>query len=193
MAQTLSEMLSLGTPMPEFSLPDTEMNIVDSTDLAGKPVLVIFMCNHCPFVKHIIEVLNQQAEAYQKMGIAVVGINSNDAQRYRDDSPDNMRIFARETKMTFPYLYDETQETAKAFKAACTPDFFLFDKEHRLVYRGQFDDSRPSKEVPVTGKDLNAAAAAAAEGNPIPGEQKPSIGCSIKWKPGSEPEYFTGM
>ncbi len=183
-------MLPLGTRMPEFSLPDTEMKIFNSDSLEEKPVLVIFMCNHCPFVRHIIDVLCKQAKLYQTQGIEVVGISSNDAVRHPDDSPEYMRLFAQEKGLPFPYLYDEDQETAKAFSAACTPDFFLFDKDHLLVYRGQFDDARPSKSTPVTGNDLSKAVEALLKGEPVPEEQKPSIGCNIKWKEGNEPDYF---
>jgi len=186
-------MLSLGAKAPDFALPDTEGRVVRLSDFDGAPaLLVIFMCNHCPYVKHIADELARFAREYQAKGVAIVGINSNDVANYPDDSPEKMREEVKLRGYTFPYLYDETQEVAKAYRAACTPDFFLFDKEHRLVYRGQFDDSRPSNGVPVTGKDLRAALDAVLSGKPVPPDQKPSLGCNIKWKPGNEPEYFSG-
>ena len=186
-------MLSLGAKAPDFALPDTEGRLVRLSDFQGAPaLLVIFMCNHCPYVKHIADELARFAKEYQAKGVAIVGINSNDAANYPDDSLEKMREEVKLRGYTFPYLYDETQEVAKAYRAACTPDFFLFDKEHRLVYRGQFDDSRPSNGVPVTGKDLRAALDAVLSGKPVPPDQKPSLGCNIKWKPGNEPEYFSG-
>jgi peroxiredoxin len=186
-------MLSLGAKAPDFALPDTEGRLVRLSDFQGAPaLLVIFMCNHCPYVKHIADELARFAKEYQAKGVAIVGINSNDAANYPDDSLEKMREEVKLRGYTFPYLYDETQEVAKAYRAACTPDFFLFDKEHRLVYRGQFDDSRPSNGVPVTGKDLRAALDAVLSRKPVPPDQKPSLGCNIKWKPGNEPEYFSG-
>ena len=194
MVRTASTMmLSLGAKAPDFALPDTEGRVVRLSDFDGAPaLLVIFMCNHCPYVKHIADELARFAREYQAKGVAIVGINSNDVANYPDDSPEKMREEVKLRGYTFPYLYDETQEVAKAYRAACTPDFFLFDKEHRLVYRGQFDDSRPSNGVPVTGKDLRAALDAVLSGKPVPPDQKPSLGCNIKWKPGNEPEYFSG-
>lgn len=194
MVRTASTMmLSLGEKAPDFALPDTEGRVVRLSDFDGAPaLLVIFMCNHCPYVKHIADELARFAKEYQAKGVAIVGINSNDVANYPDDSPEKMREEVKLRGYTFPYLYDETQEVAKAYRAACTPDFFLFDKEHRLVYRGQFDDSRPSNGVPVTGKDLRAALDAVLSGKPVPPDQKPSLGCNIKWKPGNEPEYFSG-
>jgi hypothetical protein len=147
------------------------------------------MCNHCPFVKHVIDNLVELIKDYQAREVAVVGINSNDVANYPDDSPKMMAELMRESGFTFPYLYDETQEVAKAYSAACTPDFFLFDGERSLVYRGQMDDSRPGNGIPVTGTDLTAAIDAVLAGEPVAGEQKPSIGCNIKWKKGNEPEY----
>ncbi|MBW3542392.1 MAG: thioredoxin family protein [Planctomycetes bacterium] len=194
MVKTASTMLSLGTEAPDFSLP----NVVDGStvsldDFAGKPVLVvIFMCNHCPFVKHLRAGLADFARNYQQKGVAVVGISSNDVTAHPDDSPEKMAEEAHATGYTFPYLYDEDQQVAQAYQAACTPDFFVFDKERRLAYRGQFDDSRPESGIPVTGKDLRAAVDALLAGKPAPKEQRPSIGCNIKWKPGREPEYYTG-
>ena len=190
MALTASTMLPLGTSAPNFSLPDTEGNLVSIEDFKDAPaLLVIFMCNHCPFVKHILDGLVELIREYQSKGIAVVGINSNDITNYPDDRPEMMAKVAKAAGFTFPYLYDETQEVAKAYHAACTPDFFLFDTDRKLVYRGQMDDSRPGNNIPVTGADLRAAFDAVLEGQQIPVEQKPSIGCNIKWKQASEPEY----
>lgn len=192
MALTPSTMPALESTAPEFRLPDTEGRMVALSDFKDAPaLLVVFMCNHCPYVKHIRGELARLAREYQAKGVAVVGINSNDAARYPDDSPERMREEVRQAGYTFPYLYDETQEVAKAYRAACTPDFFLFDKQRRLFYRGQFDDSRPGNDKPVTGSDLRAALDALLAGRPAPAEQKPSAGCNIKWKPGNEPEYYS--
>ena len=195
MVKTASTMLPLGTEAPEFSLPNVvdggAVSLDDFADARG--VLVIFMCNHCPFVKHLRSGLAAFAREYQPRGLAIVGISSNDAEKYPDDSPERMIAEAKSAGYTFPYLFDETQEVAQAYKAACTPDFFLFDRSRKLVYRGQFDDSRPESGQPVTGADLRAACDAVLAGRPVPKEQKPSIGCNIKWKPGNEPEYFTGL
>jgi len=186
-------MLPLGTVAPSFSLPDTAHRIVASSDFGEAPgLLVMFLCNHCPFVKHIRDPLSRLAASYQAQGLAIVGISSNDVTAFPEDNPEMMRREAEQTGYTFAYLYDESQEVAKGFRAACTPDFFLFDGERRLVYRGQFDDSRPGNEVPVTGRDLTAAIDALLAGRPVSVEQKPSVGCNIKWKPGNEPEYFGG-
>ncbi|HEQ60502.1 MAG TPA: thioredoxin family protein [Firmicutes bacterium] len=191
MAVTPSTMLSLGTQAPDFSLPDTDGNLVSLSDFRDAPaLLVIFMCNHCPFVKHVAKGLAQLAQEYQTKGVAVVGINSNDVQSFPEDSLANMKKEAARHGYTFPYLYDETQKVAKAYRAACTPDFFLFDRQRRLVYRGQMDDSRPGSGIPVTGNDLRAALDALLAGQPVPEVQKPSIGCNIKWKAGNEPDYF---
>ena len=190
MAVTPSQMLTLGTPAPDFSLPDTEGNIVSLADFKGAPaLLVIFMCNHCPFVKHILNELVELIKKYQSKGVAVVGINSNDVANYPEDSPEKMANLAREAGFTFPYLYDETQEVAKAYNAACTPDFFLFDREAKLVYRGQMDDSRPGNNIPVTGVDLTAAIDDVLAGREVNPDQKPSIGCNIKWKQENQPHY----
>jgi peroxiredoxin len=188
MAMTPSTMLELGTSAPDFTLPDSAGNTVSRSDFAGKPLLVIFMCNHCPFVKHLADKLAEVAREYQNKGIAVVAINSNNIETHPDDSPEKMRKEKELRGYTFPYLYDESQEVAKAYKAACTPDFFLFDADHKLVYRGQFDDTRPDKGTP-TGEDLIAAMDALLEEKQPPQDQKPSIGCNIKWKPGNEPAY----
>lgn len=190
MALTPSTMLDLGTPAPDFRLRDTEGRYVSLNDFADAPgLLVVFMCNHCPYVKHIREGLVKFANEFQPQGLAIVGINANDAEKYPDDSPEKMKEEVRAAGYTFPYLYDETQEVAKAYKAACTPDFFLFDGNRRLVYRGQFDDSRPKNAEPVTGNDMRQAVSALLAGRAVPQDQKPSIGCNIKWKPGNEPEY----
>jgi peroxiredoxin len=191
MVETLSTMSPLGTKAPEFSLPDPEGRIVSRSDFEGAPaLLVMFICNHCPFVKHIAAGLAALGRDYQAKGAAVVAINANDIRTHPDDSPAKMAEEIKARGYTFPYLFDETQETAKAFGAACTPDFFVYDRQHRLVYRGQLDDSRPSNDDPVTGRDVRAALDAALGGRPVPEDQQPSIGCNIKWKPGNEPDYF---
>ena len=190
MAVTASTMLELGTTAPDFRLPDTRGNVVSIDDFKEAPaLLVIFMCNHCPFVKHVLSGLVELVEEYQKKGVAVVGINSNDVASFPEDSPEMMAKKAEETGFTFPYLYDQTQQVAKAYRAACTPDFFLFDRARKLVYRGQMDDSRPGNGIPVTGKDLRGAMDAVLAGKKIPAKQRPSMGCNIKWKPGNEPDY----
>jgi len=190
MALTPSTMLPLGTTAPDFKLPDTNGKIVSITDSKDKPaLLVIFMCNHCPYVKHIRAGLAQLARDYATRGAAIVGINANDAANYPDDSPAMMAKEAKAAGYIFPYLYDESQAIAKAYRAACTPDIFLFDKQRKLAYRGQFDDSRPGNGIPVTGKDLRAALDALLAGKPVSIEQKASIGCNIKWKPRNEPDY----
>lgn len=193
MVKTASTMLSLGTQAPDFSLPDVDGSLVSRSQFAGKPLLVIFMCNHCPFVVHIRSVLQKFAAEYQSKGLAIVGISSNDAAAYPQDGPDKMKEEAHNAGYTFPYLFDATQEVAIAYNAACTPDLFLFDADHSLVYRGQFDASRPGNGLPVTGADLRIACDAVLGGQPVATEQRPSIGCNIKWRPGHEPEYFTGI
>ena len=183
MTLTASEMLPLGTSAPDFNLPDTTGKMVSLNDFReAQAFLVIFMCNHCPFVKHILDGLVALIKKYQTKGCIVVAINSNDVINYPDDSPEMMTRLATEAGFTFPYLYDETQEVAKAYRAACTPDFFLFDSERTLVYRGQMDDSRPGNGIPVTGADLTAAIDAVLGRRQVSQEQKPSIGCNIKWK-----------
>ncbi|MHC4638846.1 MAG: thioredoxin family protein [Planctomycetota bacterium] len=190
MVMTASTMLQLGTLAQDFHLPDTQGNVVSLADFEeAEALLVIFMCNHCPFVKHILSMMVDLVKDYQARGVAVVGINSNDVANFPDDHPEKMAKVAEEFGFTFPYLYDETQEVAKAYRAACTPDFFLFDKERTLVYRGQMDDSRPGNNIPVTGADLTAAIDAVLTGREVDAEQKPSMGCNIKWKQGNEPEY----
>lgn len=190
MTATSSLMLSLGTRAPAFNLPDVHGSLITLDHYAKEPLLVIFMCNHCPYVKHVRKGLLLLVREYQQKGVGIIGINSNDAGAYPDDAPDKMLEDAIEYDYTFPYLYDETQEVAKAYHAACTPDFFLFDKDKNLFYRGQMDDSRPGNGVPVTGKDLRSALDAKLSGKQMIQPQKPSIGCNIKWKPGNEPEYF---
>lgn len=192
MARTFSTMLELGTTAPQFSLPDTTGKLVSRDDFKNtKGLLVIFMCNHCPYVIHLRQALAAFALEYRAKGLAVVGINSNDASNYPDDTPEKMVVEAERAGYTFPYLYDETQEVAKSYHAACTPDLFLFDNELKLIYRGQFDDSRPKNDVPITGRDLRTAVDALLTHQPIPSEQKPSMGCNIKWKQGNEPEYYS--
>ena len=184
-------MLPLGTDAPDFRLPDTTGKSVALADFAAAPaLLVMFICNHCPYVQHIRPELAKLAREYQGRGVAIVGINSNDVVNYPDDSPAKMAEEVRRAGYTFPYLFDETQAVAKAYRAACTPDLYLFDRQRRLVYRGQFDDSRPGNGVPLTGRDLRAALDALLAGKTVPSGQKPSLGCNIKWKPGNEPDYF---
>lgn len=187
MAAVESQMLELGTLAPAFSLPDPD-GTRHSLPGDGKPLLVMFICNHCPFVVHLREALAALAADYP--AIRLIAINSNDADAYPADSPEKMKQEAKTWGYTFPYLYDEDQSVAKAYRAACTPDFFLFDEELKLVYRGQFDDSRPSNGRPVTGSDLRAAMDAVLQGIPVSDEQAPSIGCNIKWRPGNAPDYF---
>lgn len=191
MVRTASTMLPIGTKAPDFSLVNVDGRTIGLSDFQGAPaLLVMFICNHCPFVKHIAHELAQLAHEYQTRGVAIVGINSNDSTAYPDDSPEQMVHEAEQRGYTFPYLFDEDQTVAKAYHAACTPDFFLFDRDQRLVYRGQLDDSRPKTDIPVTGKDLRAALDLVLAGKEVPPEQRASIGCNIKWKAGSEPDYF---
>lgn len=191
MSNTPSTMLELGTQAPEFRLFDTVNNQLVSLDDFdnAKGLLVVFICNHCPFVKHILDEFVITARDLQQKGIGVVTISSNDVENYPDDSPVKMASLAREKQFSFPYLYDGTQEVAKAYRAACTPDFFLFDENDKLVYRGQFDDSRPGNDKPVTGNDIREAAELLFD-EEVKEEQKPSMGCNIKWKAGNEPDYF---
>ena len=184
-------MLPLGTAAPDFKLPDTDGKIVSLADFKGQPALLaIFMCNHCPYVKHIRAGLAQLARDYLPRGVAIVGINANDVANYPEDSPVRMKEEVTSAGYLFPYLFDAAQAVAKAYRAACTPDLYLFDKNRKLVYRGQFDDSRPGNGIPVTGKDLRAALDAVLMGKPVAPDQKASIGCNIKWKSGNEPDYF---
>jgi peroxiredoxin len=192
MSKTASTMLPLGTKAPSFDLIgcDGKQYTLDHFSNASA-LLVVFMCNHCPYVKHIRDGLVKLIAEYQKKGVAVVGINSNDAEAYPDDTPDKMREEANAFNYTFPYLVDDTQEVAMKYRAACTPDFFLFDKKRELIYRGQMDDSRPGNDIPVTGESLRTALDAVLVGDTVPSLQKPSLGCNIKWKSGNEPEYFS--
>jgi peroxiredoxin len=185
-----STMLPLGTAAPDFRLPDVSGKTVSLADFKGKPLVVMFICNHCPFVKHIRASLAQLGKDYVPRGVAIAAISSNDVDDYPQDGPDKMKAEAKDAGYIFPYLYDESQAVAKAYRAACTPDFYLFAKDHRLVYRGQFDDSRPSNGLPVTGESLREAIDATLAGKSAPTHQKPSIGCNIKWKSGDEPDYF---
>jgi peroxiredoxin len=184
-------MLPLGTAAPDFQLPDPAGKHFSLADFKDQPALVvIFMCNHCPYVKHVRAGLVQLALDYAPRGVAFVGINSNDAKNYPEDSPAKMAAEVKSAGYTFPYLFDGTQAVAKAYHAACTPDFFLFDQHRRLVYRGQLDASRPGNGIPVTGQDLRAALEALLAGQAISPKQTPSLGCNIKWRPGNEPDYF---
>jgi peroxiredoxin len=191
MALTPSTMLPLGTTAPDFRLPDTNGKTVSPADFKDAPaLLVIFMCNHCPYVVHIRAGLAQLSRDYAPKRVAIVGINSNDVANYPADSPAKMKDEVKSAGYLFPYLYDGVQAAAKAYRAACTPDIYLFDKNRKLVYRGQFDDSRPGNGIPVTGKDLRASLDAVLAGKPVSENQKASIGCNIKWKSGNEPDYF---
>jgi peroxiredoxin len=192
MAETPSTMAPLGMKAPDFRLPDVVSGrTVSLDDFKSAPaLLVMFICNHCPYVKHVREHLTQLVRDYQPRGLAVAGISSNDVAQFPDDGPEAMKAEARAAGYTFPYLFDETQAVAKEYRAACTPDFFVFDKDRRLVYRGQMDDSRPDSGIPVTGHDLRVALDAVLADQPVPRKQKPSIGCNIKWKAGNEPDYF---
>jgi peroxiredoxin len=193
MAATASTMLGLGTTAPAFTLSDLAGKAVSLDDFRdAAALLVMFICNHCPFVVHVRHELVRLGRDYQARGVAVVAINSNDPVAYPADSPERMRQESSEHGYTFPYLFDADQSVAKAYRAACTPDFFVFDRSRRLTYRGQLDDSRPSNGKPVTGQDLRAALDATLDGRPAPSEQRPSIGCNIKWKPGNAPDYYDG-
>jgi peroxiredoxin len=187
-------MLDLGTQAPDFRLPDTVSGRTISLDtFAGKKaLLVMFICRHCPYVQHVKDELARLGRDYGEKNVGIVAISSNDAEAYPDDAPASLKAMAEELGFNFPYCYDETQEVAKAYAAACTPDFYVFDEARRLVYRGQLDDSRPSNGKPVTGRDLRAAIDAVLRGQPVDPDQKPSLGCNIKWKPGNEPVYFQG-
>ena len=184
-------MLELGTEAPFFALPDTSGRTVALDDFRGAPaLLVMFICNHCPFVIHVRAQLVRLARDYQAKSVAIVAISSNDAEAYPDDSPARMKEEAEKYGYGFPYLFDASQQVAKSYRASCTPDFFLFDAQRKLAYRGQLDASRPSNGLPVTGQDLRAALDAVLAGLPPAEDQRPSIGCNIKWKPGNEPDYF---
>jgi peroxiredoxin len=192
MVKVPSTMVPLGTAAPDFSLADPAggrtVALSDFGD--ARALLVVFLSNHCPFVKHLADDLAAFAREYAPKGLAVVGINANDVEKHPDDSPEQMVKEVERRGYTFPYLFDETQEVAKAYGAACTPDFFLFDGDRRLAYRGQFDDSRPSLDMPVTGADLRAACDMVLAGGQPPAEQTPSVGCNIKWRPGNAPDWF---
>lgn len=193
MARTPSTMLALGTPAPAFRLPDYDGRLHALEDFAAQPALLVaFICSHCPFVRHLRQEFAAFAREYALRGLAVVAINSNDIEAYPQDGPEAMREEGAALGYGFPYLLDESQDVAKAYQAACTPDFFLFDATRRLVYRGQFDDSRPGTERPVTGADLRAAVDALLAGRPPIAEQRPSLGCNIKWRRGHEPAYAAG-
>ena len=193
MSLTPSTMLALGTKAPNFQLPDVVSGQTISPDsFAGKKgLLVMFICKHCPFVKHVQAELSKIGKDYASSNLGIVAISANNAAQYPDDAPDKLKQMVQEQQFVFPLCYDETQETAKAYTAACTPDFFLFDSDQQLVYRGQLDDSRPSNGQPVTGKDLRGAIDGILADKPVDPDQKPSIGCNIKWKPGNEPPYFS--
>lgn len=191
MVRTASTMSPLGTPAPDFSLRNVDGHLVSLADFADAPaLLVMFICNHCPYVKHIAPVLAQVCRGYQAQGLAVVAINANDPVGYPADAPEVMVREVAERGYTFPYLFDETQAVAAAYGAACTPDFFLYDRDRKLAYRGQLDSSRPNSQIPVTGEDLTAAVRAVLAGQAVPEPQRPSLGCNIKWRPGHEPDYF---
>lgn len=192
MALTASTMLPLGTIAPDFSLPDVVSgNTITLPTFADKQaLLVMFICQHCPFVKHIQDELARLGKDYSNRNLGIVGISANDVNNYPDDAPEKLKAMAQELDLPFPICYDESQEIAKAYTAACTPDFFLFDAQLQLVYRGQLDDSRPSNGKPVTGADLRAAIDAVLAGQAVNFQQQPSVGCNIKWKPGNEPSYY---
>ncbi len=192
MAETPSTMLALGTSMPSFSLTDAVSgdSVTDGKFAGSKATLVMFICNHCPFVLHVVDELTRLGVDYLPKSVGLIAINSNDIENYPQDDLGQMKKLAASEGWEFPFLLDDTQEVAKEFKAACTPDFFLFDNDSKLVYRGQLDDSRPGGSVPVTGEDLRRAIDAVVAGQAVPADQKPSIGCNIKWKPGNEPPYF---
>ena len=189
MAAVESQMLELGTPAPEFSLPDPDGQLHALPETASA-YLVMFICNHCPFVKHVRAELAAIGHDYADRAVAIVAINSNDVEKYPADGPEQMRREAAEQGYGFPYLLDADQSVAKAYRAACTPDFYVFDADRRLAYRGQLDSSRPGNSIPVDGSDLRAALDALLDGRPVDEDQAPSIGCNIKWRPGNEPEYY---
>jgi peroxiredoxin len=192
MVMVESTMLSLGTAAPEFALPDVVSGetITLATFADAPALLVMFICRHCPFVKHVEDELARLGKDYGAKGVGIVAISANSLQTHPQDGPEHLKAQAQEIGFTFPYCFDESQSIAKAYTAACTPDFFVFDQAKKLVYRGQLDDSRPSNGVPVTGKDLRAALDAVLAGDAPTADQKPSIGCNIKWTPGNEPAYF---
>lgn len=195
MTATPSTMLALGTKAPDFSLPDVVKgeNISLEDYKNKKALLVMFICRHCPYVRHVKDELTRLGYDYSQKDLGMVAISSNDIQRYPDDAPESLKEFAQEQGFTFPLCFDETQEVAKAYTAACTPDFFLFNKDRQLVYRGQLDDSRPGNGLPITGKDLRTAIEAMLSDKPVDPNQKSSTGCNIKWKLGNEPGYFLSL
>ncbi len=191
MVRTPSTMLPLGTEAEDFLLTNIDGRTLSFADVAGeRGTVLMFICNHCPFVKHVANELAAIGYEYMPKGVGMVAINSNDVAAHPADSPEQMIHESEQRGYSFPYLFDETQEVAKAYGAACTPDFYLFDGNHKLVYRGQLDGSRPDSGVPVTGEDLRKAIDALLESRPLPQPQHPSIGCNIKWRPGNEPQYF---
>ena len=191
MSRTASTMLELGTAAPDFSLPDpVSGNTVKLSDFADRPLLIVFSCNHCPYVLHILKSFVEYANESQRSGLAVIMINANDVDGYPDDSPEKMIELAGIYGFEFPYLFDQSQQVATAYRAACTPDFFLFDNQHRLVYRGQYDASRPGSNIEITGSDLRSASQALMANEAISAPQLPSMGCNIKWRSGNEPQYF---
>ena len=187
-----STMLELGTTAPPFELPDVVSGeTITTADAAGsRGLLVLFICRHCPYVKHVEAELARIGRDYVGKGIGIVAISANDAENYPEDAPDRLKAQAEEVGFTFPYCYDESQATAKAYTASCTPDLFLFDADLKLAYRGQLDDSRPGNDKPLTGADLRAALDALLAGAPVPEDQRPAAGCNIKWQPGEEPDYY---
>jgi len=190
MVRTASTMLELGTPAPDFNLPEPATGrSVSLADFKGKPLLVVFSCNHCPYVIHILQSFTEYANNAQRQGLAVVMINANDVDNYADDSPEKMVELAEQYGFEFPYLYDESQSVALAYRAACTPDFFLFDQHHKLVYRGQYDGARPGNNEEISGVDLKAATDALLSNSSLTTDQMPSMGCNIKWRAGNEPAY----
>jgi peroxiredoxin len=191
MTRTASTMVALGTQTPDFRLPDViSGQTISLESFAGKSgLLVMFICRHCPYVKHVQSELARIGKDYQARDIGIVAISSNDSEEYPDDAPDSLKSMAQELGFTFPFCHDESQAVAKAYGASCTPDFFLFDKDRKLVYRGQLDDSRPKNTLPITGRDLRAALDALLAGQPVSQTQRASLGCNIKWKPGNEPNY----
>ena len=195
MSLTNSTMLSLGTDLPNFELPDVVSGkIVTPADFADrKGLLIMFICRHCPYVLHVQAALVRLGRDYESAGLGIIAISANDIHAYPDDHPDKLKVMAKDLRLAFPLCFDETQEVAKTFTAACTPDFFLFDRERKLVYRGQLDDSRPGNNKPVTGKDLRAAIDAMLAGRDVDQHQQPSAGCNIKWKPGNAPSYFQAL
>jgi len=194
MVMVSSTMVALGTPAPDFALPDTVsgkmVRLSDAAQMNAPATLVMFLCNHCPFVKHVRAEVAKLAKEYRGKGVFVVGISSNDVRTHPDDAPDKMAAEARDAGYSFPYLYDETQDIAKAYRAACTPDFFVYDAKRQLAYRGRLDDSRPGNGKPLTGADLRAALDAVLAGRAVPEPHLPSAGCNIKWKAGAEPAWF---